>query len=171
MRIATLAAGIVLVLACAATTTSFAAGSCDTPEHHQFDFWLGTWKVSTPDGKEAGKNRIEREYDGCVLHEHYTTPRGYTGESLNVYDASRKLWHQTWVDNEGTLLLLEGRLRDGKMVLEGQTVGADQIIVKHRITWNTTAEGVRQLWESTDAKGDWRTVFDGRYSRIKAATP
>jgi hypothetical protein len=31
-----------------------------------------------------------REYGGCVLHERYDTGKGYSGESLNVYDAARK---------------------------------------------------------------------------------
>ena len=49
-------------------------------------------------------NVITREYDGCVIHERYTGPQGYTGESLNAFDATRKVWHQTWVDSQGTLL-------------------------------------------------------------------
>jgi len=96
-----------------------AAAPCDGPEFRQFDFWVGEWQVNTPDGKFHGTNRIEREYGGCVIHEHYLTGRGYSGESLNIYDASRKVWHQSWVDNSGTLLTLEGHLIDGRMVLEG----------------------------------------------------
>ena len=142
------------------------AAPCDAPAHRAFDFWLGGWQVRKPDGKLAGTNRIEREYDGCVLHERYTTGHGYSGESLNIYDASRKLWHQTWVDTSGTLLLLEGGIRDGKMVLEGQTTGTDGQLVKHRITWTPNADGsVRQLWEATDPKGQWNTAFDGMYTR------
>ena len=142
------------------------AAACDTPAHRAFDFWLGEWDVHTPDGKLAGTNRIEREYAGCVLHERYATPRGYSGESLNAYDAARKVWHQTWVDNTGTLLLLEGGMHDGKMVLEGQTAKADGPPTRHRITWSSNADGsVRQLWESTDAKGQWGVAFDGRYTR------
>jgi hypothetical protein len=122
--------------------------------------------VHAPDGKLAGVNRIEREYDGCVLHERYTTERGYKGESLNVYDPGRKVWHQTWVDNQGTLLLLEGSFRAPSMVLEGQTKTADGKVTKHRITWTPATDGsVRQHWESTDAKGHWSTAFDGRYTR------
>ena len=147
-------------------TPALAAATCETPEHRAFDFWLGEWQVRTPDGKLAGVNRIAREYDGCVLHERYDTGRGYSGESLNIYDAGRKVWHQTWVDTSGTLLLLEGGLRGGSMVLEGQTVGADSQTTKHRITWTPNADGgVRQLWESTDAKGQWVTAFDGQYTR------
>lgn len=142
------------------------AAPCDGPAHRAFDFWLGTWNVHTPDGKLAGVNRVERGYGGCVLHERYASERGYAGESLNVYDAARKVWHQTWVDNQGTLLVLEGGLQDASMVLQGQVAAADGKLAKHRITWTPHADGsVRQHWESSDAQGAWRTVFDGRYTR------
>ena len=141
-------------------------GPCTSAEHRAFDFWLGDWSVHTADGKLAGTNSIKREYGGCVLHERYDTGRGYTGESLNVYDAGRKVWHQTWVDSGGLLLVLEGGLRDGAMVLEGRTTGADGKVTGHRITWTPHADGsVRQLWESTDAGGAWKTAFDGKYTR------
>ena len=147
-------------------TPALAAASCEAPEHRAFDFWLGEWQVRTPDGKLAGVNHIAQEYGGCVLHERYDTGRGYSGESLNIYDAGRKVWHQTWVDTSGTLLLLEGGLRSGSMVLEGQTVGVDSQTTKHRITWTPNPNGsLRQLWESTDAKGNWITAFDGQYTR------
>lgn len=159
---ARIAAGAVASLAVA---TSLAA-PCDAPPHRQFDFWLGEWTVHTAEGKLAGRNRIESEYDGCVLHERYDTGKGYRGESLNAYDAGRKVWHQTWVDNQGTLLLLEGGLRGGSMVLEGQTTEPDGQVTRHRITWTPAADGsVRQHWESTDAQGRWSTAFDGRYTR------
>jgi hypothetical protein len=144
---------------------AIAAAPCDSPEHGAFDFWLGNWQVHTPDGKLVGTNRISREYNGCVLHERYDTGRGFAGESLNSYDAGRKVWHQTWIDNTGVLLLLEGGIRNGSMVLEGQTTGANAIVTKHRITWTPNADGsVRQLWESTDAKGQWIVAFDGKYT-------
>jgi hypothetical protein len=147
-------------------TPALAVAACEAPEHRAFDFWLGEWQVRTPDGKLAGVNRIAREYGGCVLHERYDTGRGYSGESLNIYDAGGKMWHQTWVDTSGTLLLLEGGLRGGSMVLEGKTVGTDSQTTKHRITWTPAADGsVRQLWESTDAKGQWSIAFDGQYTR------
>lgn len=140
--------------------------ACDSEPHRQFDFWVGEWEVRTPDGKLAGVNRIEREYDGCVLHERYTTDRGFEGESLNSYSPGRQVWHQTWVDNQGTLLLLDGGLQGSSMVLEGETRAEDGQVTKHRISWTPNADGsVRQHWESTDAKGEWSTAFDGLYTR------
>ncbi len=130
---------------------------CSSPEHRQFDFWIGEWRVSKPDGSFAGTNRITLEYGKCVIHEHYATGKGYSGESLNAYDATRKVWHQTWVDTDGLLLVLEGRWDGKHMVLEGS---------KQRITWTPNADGsVRQLWETADARGAWTVVFDGRYTK------
>jgi hypothetical protein len=139
---------------------------CSSPEHQAFDFWLGEWNVHAANGKLAGTNSITKELGGCVLHERYVTGRGYRGESFNVYDPHRRVWHQTWVDSGGLLLLLEGRIREGKMVLEGQTTGADEKVTKHRITWTPGPDGsVRQLWESAQPGGAWAVAFDGKYTR------
>lgn len=143
-----------------------ASAPCAGAEHRELDFWLGSWQVRTPDGNLAGTNRIEKKHGGCVLHESYTTGRGYSGESLNIYDATRQVWHQTWADSSGTLLQLEGGLRKGAMVLEGETLDAAGKPVRHRITWTPNPDGsVRQLWESTDAQGAWNVAFDGLYTR------
>lgn len=139
--------------------------ACEGASAREFDFWIGDWRVQKPDGGVAGANNITKEYGGCVIHEHYSTPRGYTGESLNIYDAARHVWHQTWVDSDGTLLLLEGGLHGKSMVLEGGSKTAAGV-VRNRITWTPNADGsVRQLWETTDAKGTWTTAFDGAYTR------
>lgn len=130
---------------------------CASAEHRQFDFWIGDWRVAKPDGTFAGTNRVTREYGGCVIHEHYVTGKGYSGESLNIYDPTRKVWHQTWVDDGGLLLTLEGRWDGKAMVLEGGG---------QRITWTANADGsVRQLWESRDGKGAWTVAFDGKYTK------
>lgn len=156
-----------LLLLCTFVFPAYAQQApCNDPAYRQFDFWLGKWEVFRPDGKVAGSNRIEKEYSGCVLHERYATPGKYSGESLNTYDPSRKVWHQTWVDNSGMLLLLEGQLNGKSMILEGKTLDIAGKETKHRITWTPNADGtVRQLWESTDAKGAWIVAFDGLYKR------
>jgi|ERR1044071_2329689 hypothetical protein len=143
-----------------------APAPCASAEHRQFDFWLGDWQVHRPDGSLAGLNRITQEYGGCVVHEHYANGKGYSGESLNTYDASRKVWHQTWVDSEGLLLVLEGHFTGKSMIMEGSTPQPDGSVAKQRITWTLNGDGsVRQLWESADAKGAWSVVFDGLYTK------
>ena len=143
---------------------------CETPDHRAFDFWVGEWEVYRL-GTEtlAGTNRIESTLGGCVLHETYATPTGYEGESFSIYDAGRGVWHQSWVDNGGLLLRIEGGVRDGAMVLEGTTTGPDGAETLNRVTWSRLDDGgdrVRQHWEtSTDGGATWTTAFDGEYRR------
>ncbi len=140
--------------------------ACTSAAHRAFDFWVGDWQVHAANGKLAGTNSVTKVHGGCVLHEQYRTPGGYSGESLNIYDATRKVWHQTWTDSTGLLLILEGSLKDEKMALEGKGVDAAGAPIQHRITWSKNADGsVRQHWESTNAAGQWTTAFDGKYTR------
>ena len=138
--------------------------TCDTAEHRQFDFWIGDWEVTTPDGKPAGRNSITREMKGCVLHEHWKGAGGMNGESFNIWDRVKKRWHQTWVNDIGNLLQLEGALQNGSMQLMGPSGPAERPVM-NRITWTPATDGsVRQHWEvSNDGGKTWTTAFDGRY--------
>jgi hypothetical protein len=146
---------------------------CESAESRQFDFWLGTWRV-TEKGELAGHNTIQKIDGGCALLESWTGAEGGTGHSLNIHDARRKKWHQTWVDARGGLLVLEGAFRDGSMVLEGaprpNKDGKQQV---DRITWTPMPGGkVRQHWEvTTDGGAHWATAFDGLYTRDPASEP
>src|ERR1700741_5316479 len=53
------------------------------PERHRFDFWIGEWDVTTPDGKPAGSSVIESVSGGCALLENWTSRSGGRGKSLN----------------------------------------------------------------------------------------
>lgn len=136
---------------------------CNTPEFRQFDFWLGDWNVESAAAPgTTSRNLITLVNDGCSLREEYTTPVGYVGTSLNFYDAARKRWHQTWIDNQGGALYLEGGLEGEAMVM--RTANDPQNV--QRITWTPLAGGdVRQHWETTaDGGKTWATAFDGRYT-------
>jgi hypothetical protein len=141
--------------------------ACDARMRHQFDFWVGDWDVRDAAGKVVGRNRITRVHGGCALEEQWSGNGGVTGSSLNAYDAERDRWHQTWVDNTGGLLLLEGGIKDGRMVLSGQTPAANGPATLQRVSWQPLDDGrVRQLWEaSKDGGRSWSVVFDGFYAR------
>ncbi len=147
-----------------------AARPCAAPEHRQFDFWIGEWSVTLPTGKAAGRNRISQILGGCALREEWTGARGTHGTSLNAWDAASKRWRQTWVDESGTVLLLEGGLSGGRMVLQGDLPADGGRLAKQRITWTPQSGGaVRQHWESSaDGGKTWKTEFDGTYRKLKA---
>jgi tetratricopeptide (TPR) repeat protein len=147
---------------------------CNTPAHHQFDFWVGEWTV-TPSGAAPGRgavNNITRIQEGCVVLENYEAG-AYTGTSVNFYDAERGLWHQTWMANNGSAVYLEGGLNaDGAMEMSDRAlpVSASSGVI-NRVTWTPNADGsVRQVWHtSSDGGQTWSIVFDGLYTRRPAS--
>jgi N-acyl-D-amino-acid deacylase len=170
---AALIAATVLGLAPSGVSAQTPPRPCSAEANRHFDFWEGRWLVRASNGATAGHNTISVGLDECVIMEHYTTPSGYEGRSLNVYDASRGVWHQTWTDNSGLLLLLEGGYEDGRMVMQGETTNRDGSVTLNRITWSLVdgdPNRVRQLWEgSTDGGTTWQTGFDGLYVRQSSA--
>ncbi len=150
---------------------------CSAEANREFDFWLGTWDVrgaNAQPNQPASTNVITKIQGECVIKEEYVTPSGYTGESFNIFDASRGVWHQTWIDNQGGLLSLEGGFEDGKMILQGNTIDRQGQTVVNRVTWNQidgNPDRVRQLWEtSLDDGKTWSVAFDGTYTRRTGST-
>ncbi len=145
-----------------------AAGQLPTPpaESHQFDFWIGDWNVTTPDGKAAGTNSIQAIAGGFGLLENWQGAGGGSGKSLNSYNRSKKQWQQFWVGVGGMLELSGGLDPKGRMILAGEN-NTPKGTLKSRITWTPNKDGtVRQQWEqSRDAGVTWKTVFDGIYKR------
>ncbi len=144
---------------------------CSIGKYHQFDFWIGDWNV-TSNGQQAGTNSIHPIHNGCALMENWqgAGPDGVSGSSLNIYDQANDQWHQTWVDDSGTLLVLNGGMRDGSMVMQGERPAADgHGMTTHRITWTPNEDGsVRQLWEASQDGTSWTILFDGLYQKVPA---
>lgn len=137
-------------------------GPCSIPEHHQFDFWIGDWDAfETGSSSPVARTQVDRILDGCVLREDYQDSSGHHGQSFTIYDASRKVWHQTWVTNRGELLILEGRLEGNDMVLSGldRTAEGKERLV--RGTWRPIGGGVREFAaRSLDSGKTWKEWFD-----------
>jgi hypothetical protein len=137
------------------------------PEARQFDFWIGDWEVTQPDGKKAGENRIESISAGWGLLENWNGAGGGVGKSLNTWLPDRKQWRQFWVGNGEALELTGGLNGQGEMVLTGMTSTASGATQLERITWTPRADGsVRQHWQqSVDGGATWTTAFDGLYRK------
>lgn len=139
------------------------ATACSSPEYHQFDFWIGDWDafdVNTPQTISA-HIRVEPILNGCVLKETYEGAGGTSGQSFSIFDRTRAVWHQTWVTSHGQLLIVEGALTNGKMVLSGSDKapdGKDRLV---RGTWIPGNGTVRETGvRSTDGGKTWEPWFD-----------
>jgi hypothetical protein len=138
-----------------------ATSACAAPEHRQFDFWIGDWNVyDAGDPKPSMRIKVEKILDGCALRETYQDVNGMRGESLNFYDAGRKLWHQAWTTNRGQVLLLEGKLENGKMAFRA-TERTPQGPLLWRAVWIPQGDEVRETAEtSADGGKTWKPKFD-----------
>ena len=136
------------------------------PEYRRFDFWVGDWEVTTPDGRVAGSNSIQKAADGCMLLENWTSAGGGTGKSINFFDPATKKWVQTWIDSGGGVISAAGGLENGAMRLFGTHILKSGERRPFRMTFSPLPNGhVRQfLEESTDEGKSWSVWFDGDYA-------
>lgn len=141
---------------------------CNADAYRAFDFWLGIWDVTTPDGTIAGVNVITAEEGGCVLVEKWTSVTGGTGQSYNFYNPVSENWRQIWV-SQTALIDYEGGLdAQDRMILEGEisylTTG---VSAPFRGVWYQNDDGtVTQEFAQYDAAKDtWNPWFTGLYTR------
>ncbi len=144
----------------------------DAPrETHQFDFWLGSWKVFDPEDRLVGTNRISALFGGLALMEEWEGNGAVSGRSLNSWDAGREAWHQTWMDSSGSTLLLDGGLQDGSMVMEGSAPsGSGRAALGPAPDHLDPLAGPELRFASSGRRRTttalrWTVAFDGRYRR------
>ena len=140
---------------------------CSGAGHQQFNFWLGKWTAYSLDGVKQGTNHLHKIVGGCGVQENWQGVGGFKGTSYNFYMPRKEQWHQTWVDNSGGRLLLNGGFSEGRMQLQGSRPTAKGGTIIDRITWTPLEDGrVRQHWQtSTDEGETWNEAFDGYYKK------
>ena len=151
-------------------TPSRPVNACENDPHfNDFDFWLGTWRVTAKaNGQHAGDNVITKIEANCAVQENWTTAGGGTGMSLNYYNPKTGKWRQLWISAPGYLIDIEGGLVDNAMVLEGTVMAyGDGIEHAFRGTWTPLKDGtVRQFFEQySEETKTWQPWFDGIYTR------
>ena len=142
--------------------------ACAAPEHRQFDFWVGHWRVS-PTGKSdiVAESRIESLYGGCAVREDWRPKSNPGGGSLNSYVPAEHAWRQTWVGSQGERVDFKGGWTGKSMVLTGDWPEPDGRARIVRMTYTKDASGaVRQLGEeSHDGGKTWAPSFDFTYRK------
>ncbi len=141
---------------------------CVAPAYHQFDFWAGNWDVfDVGSSIPVAHARIDAILDGCVLREDYQATDGHKGQSFTIYDAARKVWHQSWVTNRGELLEIEGKIKNGEIMLSGENRAAGSFV---RGTWKPQNGVVRETAvTSMDGGNTWKPWFDLVFRRKATA--
>ena len=134
----------------------------------ELDFWLGSWNATWEGGH--GTNRIERTLDGRVIHERFAeaseAASRLTGESWSVFDPSRALWRQTWVDNQGGYLDLLGERVDGWFAFVREAPELGEATRQRMVFRDIEPARFRWTWElSEDAGQTWSIRWEIDYRR------
>lgn len=148
--------------------------ACTTPEHRQFDFWVGRWDVyPTGTDRLVAHSFIESLYGGCAIRENWMPLRGAGGGSLNSWRPAERRWRQTWADSSNNWTEYVGGLEDGAMVLTATATQPDGSPVMRRMRYTNEAGGaVRQLGtQSADGGATWTTSYDFTYRPGQASAP
>jgi len=137
----------------------------------ELDFWLGEWSATWEGGH--GTNRVVRDFDGKVIHEHFhaapdTDGTGaLRGESWSVFSPRRALWRQTWVDTDGSYFDLVGERVDGffSFVRDAPEIGERG---RQRMVFrDVEANRFRWTWEATlDGGATWELRWEIDYRRL-----
>jgi hypothetical protein len=130
-----------------------APATCDTPQHHQLDFWVGNWQVfDAATNQLVAFERVEKHSEGCIVQENLTfltdmyrrpgVKYRLAGIGVNRFDGEN--WLQMWADNQWGAIFLRGapdaggnmvfvtvipsRKRDVKLVYENHPDGTVRIL-------------------------------------------
>jgi hypothetical protein len=156
-------AGASIIVLAATRLAASDASPCTGAVYHQFDFFLGDWDAYDVADTTVvtARNHVTSMLDGCAIREVYEQNDGLRGESYTAYDASRHVWHQSWVTNRGQLLLLDGYLEQGRLVLTAVEHNADGTESLLRGKWWRDGQTVHERAERSKDRGvTWAPVFN-----------
>jgi hypothetical protein len=159
------------VSATQASAPSKAPTPCaDVPERHRFDFWIGEWTVTGPNGSgPAGSSSVQSVSGGCALLENWDSANGGHGKSLNAYNPIVGQWQQYWIGQDGNPTEFRESSWDGNSIVFRAHVAAtdNSPATEMRLTFTPVdSNTVRQHGEnSTDGGATWKTTYDLLYHR------
>jgi len=145
---------------------------CDCDECHQFDFWIGEWKVQwdNSDGTPGeGQNIVNSILNGCVIEENFNGNPGvdFKGKSFSVYNNTLKIWQQTWVDDQGSYMVFTGGMEDDQMILSRKITRNKKELIQRMVFYNISKDEFDWNWESSkDDSKTWQLNWKLHYTRL-----
>ncbi|HET9989004.1 MAG TPA: DUF1579 family protein [Kofleriaceae bacterium] len=164
----------------APATAAPIAKVCAGPEFRQLDFWIGDWDVkihsrATPSSEQwadaVGTQHVHPILSRCALEENFTAqaPVAFAGRSFSTYDGITKKWRQTWVDDTGGYIPLDGGPEGAEFALYGPPREIQGLEFQMRMVWSQiTHDALRWEWQrSTDAWATHTLMMAIDYTRMK----
>jgi hypothetical protein len=137
----------------------------------ELDFWLGEWDLTWAGGGR-GTNRLSRILRDRVILEEFEESIESGGEaplvgrSWSVFDPERRLWRQTWVDDQGSYFDLIGARVDGRFAFVRAAPERGERARQRMVFRDVEPDRFRWTWElSLDDGATWETRWEIDYRR------
>jgi hypothetical protein len=146
-----------------------APSTCDTPQHHQFDFWVGDWQVFDAHTNQlVGFDRVEKHSEGCIIQQNLTlitdlyrrpgVKYRLAGISVNRFDG--EAWLEMWADNQWGAIFLRGMPDvNGSMVLVSAIPSRNRDV---KLVWEKRSDGTVRILQyvAPAGSGKWEQYGD-----------
>lgn len=136
-----------------------------------FDFWVGEWNLHWYDQDSnliTGENSITKDLGGSVIREMFRSEATKTnGASLSVLSALDSTWHQTWVDNQGSYIPLDGITKGDQRIFQTKPYeqNGNTFISRMRF-YNISVNSFTWDWEKSADNGEsWQLSWRIHYNR------
>jgi hypothetical protein len=148
----------------------------DDFDGNELDFWLGDWDVTWAGG--GGTNRLSRILRDRVILEEFEESTAadesgvsgagspLVGRSWSVFDPDRRLWRQTWVDDQGSYFDLVGARVEGWFAFVRAAPERGERARQRMVFRDVEPDRLRWTWElSLDDGATWETRWEIDYRR------
>ena len=132
-----------------------------------FDFWLGTWDAYWNDSLK-GTNTITKTLNNLVIEENFVfNDKTFKGRSWTVYDTTKKIWKQIWVDDQGAYLHFTGGSEGDKVILSMEPAKdkKGKMVTKRMVFYNIKPDSFDWDWQSSSDKKKWKSNWLINYKR------
>jgi hypothetical protein len=139
---------------------------CAEPDHHRFDFMIGTWHTIDPGNATAaaaeGESTVEPMLDGCIVHEHRSLTRQgkrlFDGDAYWGYDSTTKHWLLFYMDDLSHMQIYEGREEAGHLTFYRERPDPDGKLILIRIVYApaSTSSYTQAVERSSDHGATWQ---------------
>jgi hypothetical protein len=134
----------------------------------ELDFWIGEWDARWGE-VGRGTNRLTRILGDRVIREEFSGGGAndrLEGLSMSVFDPDRKLWRQTWVDDQGGYLEFVGDVVDGCFAFRRAAPEDGPTTWQRMVFRDVRPASFRWTWEVSEDGGEtWAIRWDIAYRR------
>ncbi len=143
----------------------------DLNPNEYFDFWIGDLDLIWESGENfgTGENSIFKTLNNAVIQENFkviddANMNGYMGKSWSVFNASKGIWYQTWVDNQGAYLEFIGEFNNNRIFKREILKPDGSKIMQRMIFYDIKPESFSWDWENSTNNGEiwnlqWRIYY------------